>query len=123
MCVPSVSVQGVGAPEEAQQLVLDGGVEAHVQAVNPQGLQLAVQNHHVHLVGRVREVAVDAHDSAPWSVGGAAAGAALGRDGHPVHLKEEEERQTTASRFSSGRSKGNVRAHVRRKHEYPEKST
>ena len=91
VCVPSLSLQGVRAPEEAQQLVLDGGVEAHVQPVNPHRLQLAVQHHHVHLIGRVGEVAVNAHDSAPRPVGLTAAGAAFCCDGHPVHLKEEEE--------------------------------
>ena len=85
--VPSLSLQSVRAPEEAQQLVLDGGVEAHVQPVDPHRLQLAVQHHHIHLIGREGEVAVDAHGPAPGPVVGASAGAALRRDGHLVHLE------------------------------------
>lgn len=89
VCVPSLPLQGVGAPEESQQLVFDGGVEADIEPVQPAGLQLAVQNHHVHLIGREGEVAVDAHDSAPRPVGGPAAGAALCCHGNPVHLNRE----------------------------------
>ncbi|TNN69905.1 hypothetical protein EYF80_019778 [Liparis tanakae] len=90
-----------GAPEEAQQVVLDGGAEADVQPVEPGGLQLAVQHHHVHLGGRVGEVAVDAHGSAPWPVGGATAAAALRRDGHPLHLKARKT-GTTLKNFQTG---------------------
>lgn len=85
VCVPFLSLQGVRAPEEAQQLVLDGGVEAHVQSVNSHWFQLAVQHDHVHLIGREGEVAVDAHDTTPGS-GRTTTSAPLSCDGHSVDL-------------------------------------
>lgn len=86
VCVPSLSLQGVRAPEEAQQLVLDGGVKADVQSVNSHRLQLAVQHDHIHLIGREGEVAVDAHGTTPRP-DGATTSATLSCDGHSVHLE------------------------------------
>lgn len=90
VCVPSLLLQSVRAPEEPQQLILNRCIEAHVQPVNSHWLELAVQHHDVHLIGWVGEVAVEAHDSASRPVGWTAPGAALSSNGDPVHLKNEE---------------------------------